>query len=115
MTIRVAVLLVAVMTWTAATARADGRVFHPSQRALAAAGDDEPPPHLDPKAVKPKPVKAVPEDEAPVYKKWWFWAVTAAVVGGTVIFGVSTFKPAQHLPRACSPTAVVCFGDGHPQ
>jgi hypothetical protein len=115
MIMRMAVLLAAVMAWTAATARADSRLFHPSARALAAAGDDEPPPHEDPLKVKPKPVKkAEPEEEAPVYKKWWFWALTAAVVGGTVIFGVSTFKPAQHLPAACPPMAVACFGDGRP-
>jgi hypothetical protein len=113
MMMRIAVLLVAVMAWSAA-ASADSRILHPSTRALAAA-DDEPPPHLDPRTVKPKPVKAVPEEEKPVYKKWWFWALTAAVVGGTVIFGVSTFKPAQHLPTACPPMDVACFGDGRPQ
>jgi hypothetical protein len=115
MTTRIAVLLVAVMAWTAASARADSRLLHPSPRALAAADDDEPPAHEDPRKAKPKAAKAVPEEEAPVYKKWWFWALTAAVVGGTVIFGVTTFKPAQHLPAACSPTAVACFGDGRPQ
>jgi hypothetical protein len=114
MTMRIAVLLAALMGWTAATARADSRLLHPSPRALAAA-DDEPPAHEDSRAVKPRPVKAAPEDEAPVYKKWWFWALTAAVVGGTVLFGVTTFKPAQHLPTACPPTTVACFGDGRPQ
>ena len=116
MIIRVAVLLAALMAWTGATARADGRLLHPSQRALAAAGDDEPPAHEDnPLKVKPHPVKAVPEEEAPVYKKWWFWAITGAVVGGAVIFGAATFKPAQHLPMACPETVVACFGDGRPQ
>jgi hypothetical protein len=90
--------------------------MHPSARALAMAGDDEPPPHEDPRAVKKQPVKvAGPAEEAPLYKKWWFWALTAAVVGGTVIFGVTTFKPAVHVPNACPVGTIACFGDGRPQ
>jgi len=116
MIIRVAVLLAALMAWTAASARADSRVLHPSQRALAAAGDDEPPSHEEnPLKAKPQPVKAVPAEEAPVYKKWWFWALTGAVVTGIVVFGVSTFKPTQHSPLACPNGVVACFGDGRPQ
>jgi hypothetical protein len=117
MTIRIAVLLAAAMAWTASTARADNRLFHPSPRALAAAGEEEPPPHEDdPLKVKPQPVKpTVPAEEAAIYKKWWFWALTAAVVGGIVIVGVTTFKPAQHTAMACPSGTVACFGDGHPQ
>jgi hypothetical protein len=37
------------------------------------------------------------------------------VVGGIVIFGATTLKPAQHLPMACPETVVACFGDGRPQ
>ncbi|HXU82873.1 MAG TPA: hypothetical protein VN914_15845 [Polyangia bacterium] len=114
MTMRI-VALAAVMAWAPALARADSPLLHPSQRALAAAGDDEPPPHADPRAQKATPArKAEPEEETPIYKKWWFWALTGAVVGGTVIFGVAAFKPAQHLPAACDPMAVACFGDGRP-
>jgi hypothetical protein len=114
MTTPIAGLLAAMMVWLAgtATARADSPLLRPSQYALAAADDEDPPPREDPRALKKKPVEAVPQDEKPIYKTWWFWALTAAVVGGTVAFGVSTFKPAAHLPNACPPTAVACFGDG---
>jgi hypothetical protein len=86
----------------------------PSARALAVA--DEPPPHADPRAVKPPPTQVtVVQDDTPVYKKWWFWALTAAVVGGTVAFGALTFTPAEPRPRACPPATRLCFGDGRPQ
>jgi hypothetical protein len=111
MTPRIVALLIGLMLWTGTTAaRADSRLLHPSTRALAAADDDEPPLHRQRDA---KPViKKAPAEETPVYKKWWFWALTAAVVGGTVIFGVSTFKPAAHLPNACAAGTQACFGDG---
>jgi hypothetical protein len=113
MTTRVAALVVGISFLCAGTiARADSPLLHPSTRALAAADDEDPPPREDRRAVKKQPEKAVEaEDEAPVYKKWWFWALTAAVVGGTVIFGVATFKPADHPPKACMPGTVACFGD----
>jgi hypothetical protein len=110
----IAVLLAAMMAWLGATAaaRADSPLFHPSPRALAAAGDDDPPPRNASRAVKEPAADAAPKEETPIYKKWWFWALTAAVVGGTVAFGVAKFKPAVHLPHACPPAAVACFGDG---
>jgi len=87
----------------------------PSPRALAAA-DDEPPPHVDRTTVRKAPVRPVmAADEVPVYKKWWFWAVTAAVVGGTIAFGALTFTPVEPRPSACPTTSVTCFGDGRPQ
>jgi hypothetical protein len=95
---------------------ANENLLAPSPRALAAADSDEPPPHVDPATVRkapPRPVMAA--DEVPVYKKWWFWAVTAAVIGGTVAFGVLTFTPIDPHPRACPATARVCFGDGRMQ
>src|SRR3954454_11929787 len=104
MIIRVAVVLAALMAGTAATARADNRLMHPSQRALAAAGDDEPPSHQDRRPAKVQPVTPVPQEESPIYKKWWFWALTGAVVGGIVICGVATFKPTPHAPMACPET-----------
>jgi hypothetical protein len=92
-----------------------GDLLRPSPRALAAA--DEPPPHVDPLAPKrPVPAQVVVQlDDAPVYKKWWFWVMTAAVIGGTVAFGALTFKPAEPHPRACPITTLVCFGDGRAQ
>ena len=50
--------------------------------------------------------------EKPYYKKWWFWALTAAVVGGTVALGVWAVEPSQVPARACSPGVIGCFGDG---
>ena len=109
----VALLVGAVMLMAALPARADHPLLHPSARALAAADDDEPPPHQQQVVTKPV-TPAVPPEETPVYKTWWFWALTAAVVGGTVIFGVATFKPTPHAPQACVPMAAACFGDGRP-
>jgi hypothetical protein len=113
---RVLVLVVG-LVWLGGglAARAESPLLHPSQRALAAA-DDEPPPYEDPRAVKKKPVQeAKPvEDDTPSYKRWWFWALAAAVVGAVTIVGVTTFKPAPHAPQACAPGTITCFGDGRP-
>jgi hypothetical protein len=92
------------------------RLLRPSPRALAAATQDEPPPHAEPATLRrPEPKPEVVVDEAPVYKKWWFWALTAAVVGGTVAFGAATFEASRPRARACPPSTLVCFGDGRPQ
>jgi hypothetical protein len=109
-----ALLVGAVLLGGTSSARADSPLFHPTTRALAAA-DDEPPPHLDRRAAKKPEQPATPHEVVPVYKTWWFWALTAAVVGGTVVFGVATFKPAPHAPMACMPDSVACFGDGRPR
>jgi hypothetical protein len=116
MTTRVAAVLLLSLTFLSGRAlAADSPLLHPSVRALAAADDDEPPPHQDPRAANKKEVKTTaPADEAPVYKRWWFWALTAAVVGGVAIVGISTFKPAPHVPMACQPGSITCFGDGRP-
>jgi hypothetical protein len=50
--------------------------------------------------------------EAPYYKKWWFWALTAAVVGGTVALGIWAVEPSAVPARACNPGVIGCFGDG---
>jgi hypothetical protein len=110
----VVALLVGAMLVATASARAESPLFQPSARALAAAGDDEPPPHMDRRAVTKVEKPATPTQEVPIYKAWWFWALTAAVVGSTVVFGVVTFKPAPHAPMACMPDTVACFGDGRP-
>jgi hypothetical protein len=116
MTTRVAALLVGLSFLARAlpAVAAESPLLHPSARALAAADEDEPPPHEDPRAVKKQVVKAAPVEEAPVYKKWWFWALTAAVVGAVTVVGISTFKPAPHTPMACQPGTLTCFGDGRP-
>lgn len=115
MTTRVAAVLLLSLTFLSARAvAADSPLLHPSVRALAAADDDEPPPHEDPRAAKKKAKPTAPVEETPVFKKWWFWALTAAVVGGVAIVGISTFKPAPHVPMACQPGTITCFGDGRP-
>lgn len=86
-------------------------VLAPSLGALAAADQDDPPPRGGVVAKK-KAEPTEPVEEKPVYKTWWFWALTAAVVGGTVIFGVATFKPTENAPLACVSGVVACFGDG---
>jgi hypothetical protein len=91
---------------------ANESVLKPSPRALAAADGDEPPPHADPAVKKAPPKPVAMADDVPVYKKWWFWVVTAAVVGGTVAFGALTFDAVQPRPTACPTTSRVCFGDG---
>ena len=110
---RTAFLLVLSMS---VPALAGDGVLKPSPRALAAADGDEPPAHVDPATVlKPAPKPVAAEDDTPVYKKWWFWALTAAVVGGTAAFGALTFTAAEARPRACPPSTRTCFGDGRPQ
>ena len=51
-------------------------------------------------------------DERPYYKKWWFWALTAAVVGGTVALGVWAVEPTTKPAQSCEATAIACFGAG---
>jgi hypothetical protein len=110
-------LLALFVSLASATVRAEGRRLEPSPRALAATAGDEPPPYVDPATLRqPPPTKVVttPEREAPLYKKWWFWALTAAVVGGTAAFGAATYKPLGHSAQACPLNTLVCFGDGRP-
>jgi hypothetical protein len=55
---------------------------------------------------KPEP------DDRPVFKRWWFWALTGAVVGGTALLGVWAIKGSTQPAKACSPGSIGCFGDG---
>jgi hypothetical protein len=50
--------------------------------------------------------------DAPYYKKWWFWALTGAIVGGTVALGFWAIEPSPVPARACSLGVIGCFGDG---
>lgn len=109
-----AIVTMAVLAALGPRAWAENHRLAPSERALAAA-DDEPPPR-DTRIVRRSTTATVAvADEAPVYKKWWFWALTAVVVGGTIAFGVATNEPPQHLPHACPPGTATCFGDGRSQ
>jgi hypothetical protein len=51
-------------------------------------------------------------DELPAYKRWWFWALTAAVVGTAVVVGVVIAKPKTQPAMACMTGNIGCFGDG---
>lgn len=51
-------------------------------------------------------------DETPAYKKWWFWALTAAVVGGTVALGTWAVDAGSDPAKGCAAGTVLCFGDG---
>lgn len=98
---------------TADTLRPPLGLLQPSARALLQPDDEDPPPRVD-RTVVEKPVeKKRVEDDRPIYKTWWFWALTAAVVGGTVTAGVLTIKgsPAPP-PLGCPPSTLACFGDG---
>jgi hypothetical protein len=53
-----------------------------------------------------------PEDESPVYTKWWFWAITGAVVVGTVGLVVWASQPTDTPAKPCSAGTLVCFGEG---
>jgi hypothetical protein len=94
------------------SARPLSNLLQPSTRALAQ-GDSEDPPlrRRETPVVKQEPQK-VELDEAPIYKKWWFWALTAVVVGGVVAVGVLSNKPTETFPHACPSSSVLCFGDG---
>ena len=63
-------------------------------------------------ALQAKQEKKPVADDTPVYKRWWFWALTAAVVGGTVALGVWAIEPTRTPAKNCAPGVIACFGDG---
>lgn len=73
-----------------------------------------PPPGVQVAAPRSGAAQAVPpvEDEVPAYKRWWFWALTAAVVGGTIALGALAIDPSTPQARGCTADALACFGDG---
>jgi hypothetical protein len=82
-------------------------------------GDDPPPPRAQVMEQKRREeaARALAEQdraraESPYYKKWWFWALTAAVVGGTLALGAWAVEPTTPPARACSAGVIGCFGDG---
>jgi hypothetical protein len=88
--------------------------------AMVALADDPPPTHSEKLAQQQREAEAQAKAdektretvEKPYYKKWWFWALTAAVIGGTVALGVWAVEPTTVPARACSPGVIGCFGDG---
>jgi hypothetical protein len=89
--------------------------------ALVALADDPPPTLSEKRAQEQREAEAAraraderkpAPEEAPYYKKWWFWALTGVVVGGTVALGVWAIQPSTVPAKACTPGVVGCFGDG---
>ena len=59
------------------------------------------------------PPQPPPADDIPVYKNFWFWVLTAAMVGGVITAGVVLDKPMPSKPHPCPmPMVTICFGDG---
>jgi tetratricopeptide (TPR) repeat protein len=57
------------------------------------------PPPAQPEGVLVSPAPAAePEAQAPVYKRWWFWASVAAVVVAGGVIAATTIKPGQAEP-----------------
>jgi hypothetical protein len=81
----------------------------------------EPPPDTTSPALKDLNAKAAQNkaqqdaDEAPAYKKWWFWALSAVVVGGTIALGAWAAEPSTQPARGCDLGVLACFGDGRPK
>lgn len=74
-------------------------------------------PTAEPEADQSPAVKkqvAMDEEEPSVFKTWWFWTLTAAIVGGTVGLGIWAAQPEDSPARTCSPGTIACFGDGRP-
>jgi hypothetical protein len=88
----------------------------PASSPTPAGDSDDPPPADDPGPVldaeADKKAVPVPEEERSVFKTWWFWALTAAIVGGTVALGVAAADTVDPTARNCAPTVSACFGDG---
>lgn len=60
---------------------------------------------------KEKPRTRINPD-TPFYKTWWFWTVTAVVVGGAVAIGVVASRPREATIHGCPADVIGCFGDG---
>ncbi len=85
----------------------------PQRLLLVQADVDDPPPReeTNPATPPPRQPKPIVDDARPFHKQWWFWALAAVVVGGTVAIGVATYSSDKKLPHPC-PADTVCFGDG---
>jgi hypothetical protein len=84
-----------------------------SETPVGLTGDAPHGPAADVGEVKSKPsVKDEDEDEGSVFRTWWFWALTAGIVGSTVALGVWAGQPGDTPARICQPDSIACFGDG---
>src|SRR5688500_8545211 len=128
--IKLPALLVAALLAAPGAARADQRALHTAldPATVARLAQVAPPP---PDGVTPAPAPAPAQenplltppaaetvkkdgeagvpDETPAYKRWWFWALTAAVVGGTVALGAWAVDSGSNPPKGCAATSAVCF------
>jgi hypothetical protein len=103
-----------------AQAQAPASPAPPAPGAAPAPGPDNPPPTISEvraqkereEAARLQAEKQKPQPDSPYYKKWWFWVLTAAVVGGTVALGAWAVEPSPQPARACSLGVIGCFGDG---
>ena len=56
----------------------------------------------DPLGISPSPATPAPEENPPVYKRWWFWTGLGAVVVGGVVTGVLLSRQSAPQSPACS-------------
>ncbi len=68
-------------------------------------------PAPDPSLAAEATAPVVEEEETNVFTTWWFWVLTAAIVGGTVALGVMASQPTDKPANGCM-AGYLCFGDG---
>lgn len=75
-------------------------------------GGAEPAAAVTDEAAEKAAKKNLDDEESSVFKTWWFWALAAGVVGGTVALGVWAAQPTDTPSRPCPAGVAACFGDG---
>jgi uncharacterized membrane protein len=104
--------------WMLSALQAAPAADAPEPRRASSEADDPPRtppiPRSDPRAEAEAAEKQRKAELAaqPAYKRWWFWALTAVVVGGTAALGVWLVDSSDNPARKCSEGVVACFGDG---